>query len=166
MIERVENNFTWFVSVAGMNSKPNEGVSTPFGGLFSDPFLDPPEEQEAWSAWAGIRFNAGQNDMLGLEYNHGSKYWFNFTQAADDLVGSKLATRGDVYEAYWLHEFNEGFGRARMKFRLSAMLYDYQYTGSGWQLGAPKKIDDLPVVSGFPTFSEALDIRAALTTKF
>jgi hypothetical protein len=105
--------------------------------------------------------------MLGLEYNHGSKYWFNFTQAADDLVGSKLATRGDVIEAYWLHEFKEGFGRARLKFRLGAMKYDYNYTGSGWQLGAPKKIDDLiPAMSAFPTYSEALDIRAAITAKF
>jgi len=167
LVERNENAFSWFASLAGMTSEPDESVTTPFGGLFSDPLLDTPESQDAWSVYAGIRFDSSDTDRFGLEYNHGSKYWFNFTQAADDLVGSKLATRGDVYEAYWLHEFKEGFGRARMKFRLSAMYYDYNYTGSGWQLGAPKKIDDLmPVLSGFPTYSDALDIRAALTTKF
>lgn len=167
LVERNEGPFTWFTSLGLMTSEPDENVTTPFGGLFSDPLLDTPESRDAWSVYAGIRFNATDSDMLGLEYNHGSKYWFNFTQAADDLVGSKLATRGDVMEAYWLHEFKEGFGRARLKFRLGAMYYDYNYTGSGWQLGAPKKIDDLmPVISAFPTYSDALDIRAAITAKF
>ncbi len=167
LVERNEGPFTWFASLGLMTSDPDETVTTPFGGLFSDPLLDTPESRDAWSAYAGIRFNATDSDMLGLEYNHGSKYWFNFTQAADDLVGSKLATRGDVIEAYWLHEFKEGFGRARLKFRLGAMHYSYNYTGSGWQLGAPKKIDDLmPVMSAFPTYSDALDIRAAITAKF
>ncbi|MBD3868205.1 MAG: DUF3373 family protein [Acidobacteria bacterium] len=167
LVERNEGPFTWFASLGLMTSEPDPEVTTPFGGLFSDPLLDTPESRDAWSAFAGIRFNASDSDMLGLEFNHGSKYWFNFTQAADDLVGSKLATRGDVIEAYWLHEFKEGFGRARLKFRLGAMHYSYNYTGSGWQLGAPKKIDDLmPVISAFPTYGDALDIRAAITAKF
>ena len=39
---------------------------------------------------------------FGLEYNWGSKYWFNFTGAEDSLVGSKQAVRGNVYEAYYI----------------------------------------------------------------
>jgi hypothetical protein len=164
VLERDEGPITWFVSYAHMEAKADD-VTTPFGGLFSDPF-DTPEDRSGWSAYAGVRFPVGSG-YLGLEYNHGSKYWFNFTQAADDLVYSKLATRGDVYEGYWIHEFKEGLGRARAKFRLGAQYYEYDYSGSGWQVGAPKELGgDNPPILGFPTYKDALDIRASLYLKF
>ena len=33
--------------------------------------------------------------------------------------------------------------------------YGYDYTGSGWHVGAPKELGDTPVVQGFPTWSKA-----------
>jgi hypothetical protein len=165
MIERDEGPLVWFVSLAALESDPTS-VTSPFGGLLSDPF-EVPEKQDAWSVYAGLRFAAGEKDFFGFEYNHGSEYWFNFTQAADELVLSKLATRGDAYEGYWLHEFKEGLGRARMKFRLSALMYEYDYSGSGFQTGAPKELGTaMPPVLGFPTYEDVLDIRAAMTVKF
>jgi hypothetical protein len=164
VMDRTDGPVTWFVSYAHMESKA-DNVTTPFGGLFADPF-DVPEDQSAWSIYAGARFEVGSG-YLGLEYNHGSRYWFNFTQAADDLVYSKLATRGDVYEGYWIHEFQEGLGRARAKFRLGVQYYDYAYSGSGWQVGAPKELGgEMAPILGFPTYLDALDIRAALYMSF
>jgi hypothetical protein len=164
VLERDDGPVTWFVSYAHMETKA-ENVTTPFGGLLADPF-DVPEDQDAYSIYAGARFAVGSG-YLGLEYNHGSQYWFNFTQAADDLVYSKLGTRGDVYEGYWIHEFQEGLGRARAKFRLGVQFYEYDYSGSGWQVGAPKKLGtEMPPVLGFPTYSDAIDIKAALYLKF
>jgi hypothetical protein len=164
VLERDEGPVTWFVSYSHMESKA-DNVTTPFGGLFADPF-DIPEDQSGWSVYAGARFPVG-NGYLGVEYNHGSQYWFNFTQAADELVYSKLATRGDVYEGYWIHEFKEGLGRARAKFRLGVQYYEYDYSGSGWQVGAPKELGgDMAPILGFPTYKDALDIRASLSMKF
>jgi len=170
IIEREETYFTWFASYAMSQSKPNE-TTTPFGGLLSDPF-DVPEDQDGYSYYVGIKAPLGSVD-LGFEYNYGSQYWFNFTQGADDLVASKLATRGSVMELYMIKGFAQGLGRARAQFRLSAMLYDYEYSGSGWQVGAPKKLVDatpanmmnVPML-GFPTYEDVMDIRAALIVKF
>ena len=75
---------------------------------------------------------------FGIEYNLGSKYWFSFTGAEDSLIGSKAATRGQVYEGYYIQPiFSDNFF-----FKLGARYYDYKYTGSGNPLGAPIAIDD------------------------
>jgi len=163
LLERHEMNFSWFLSYAYTQSQPNP-VTTPFGGMFSDPF-ETPEDQSGSSIYAGIRMPLGNSSHVGLEYNHGSEYWFNFSQGADDIIGSKLATRGDVFEAYWIHGFNKGLGRARANLRLSAMYYDYEYSGSGWHVGAPKKLDEMPILA-FPTYQDALDLRTSLVIKF
>lgn len=162
LLEREEMYVTWFVSYAYMKSQPND-ETTPFGGLFCDPF-EVPEDQDGWSVYAGARIPVGSRGHIGVEYNHGSQYWFNFTQGADDLVASKLATRGDVFEAYWIKGFSPGLGRARANLRLSAMYYDYEYSGSGWHVGASKPLDETPILA-FPSYSDALDLRFSMLVK-
>lgn len=159
LLERKEGPVRWFASLAGMKSHP-EAVTTPFGGLFSDPF-SAPEPHSASSVYAGLRYGfPNAKSQIGAEYNHGSKYWFNFTHAADDLVLSKLATRGDAYEVY----LNQTIGE-RAQLRLSAIEYRYDYSGSGWHLGEPKAIEDMPIL-GFPTYKDVLNVRVALSVKF
>ncbi|HEY4491591.1 MAG TPA: DUF3373 family protein, partial [Acidobacteriota bacterium] len=85
---------------------------------------------------------------------------FNFTQAADDLVLSKLATRGNVFEAY----FNQMFGE-HIQLRASGIEYLYDYSGSGWHLGEPKDLDEMPIL-GFPTYEDVFDLRLSMTVKF
>jgi uncharacterized protein DUF3373 len=159
LVERHDGRVHTFVSAAGMRTRPN-ATTTPFGGLLSDPF-SVPESHDAWSVYAGARFDIPKaNTQLGFEYNHGSQYWFNFTQAADDIVGSKLATRGNVYEAY----VNQGVGK-NFAVRLSGIRYDNQYSGAGWHVGEPKALDRQPIL-GFPTYGDAWDARLALTVRF
>jgi Protein of unknown function (DUF3373) len=159
LMERHDGPVNWFVSIAGMKSHADD-VTTPFGGLFSDPF-ETPQDRSGSSVYAGARYEfPNQKSQIGVEYNHGSKYWFNFTHAADDLVLSKLATRGSVWEVY----YNQAIG-SKAQFRLSALDYRYDYSGSGWHLGAPKDLDETPIL-GFPTYKKVLNIRAAMTVKF
>jgi hypothetical protein len=87
---------------------------------------------------------------LGLEYNYGSKYWFNVTGAEDNLVGSKLSTRGHVLEPYVIQQvIGDNFF-----FRVGAQLYWFNYSGSGFPLGAPVDVDE---VTGLDTIFPVID---------
>jgi uncharacterized protein DUF3373 len=159
LMERTDGPAKYFVSVAGMKTHPN-GVTTPFGGLMSDPF-SVPVPHSAWSIYSGVRYDmAGGNSQVGAEFNHGSKYWFNFTHAADDIVLSKLATRGNVWEFY----FNQALGKMAT-LRFSGINYQYDYSGSGWHVGEPKPIDSTPLL-GFPTYKNVFNLRMAMTVRF
>ena len=82
--------------------------------------------------YLGGRYNFPNGETkLGLEFNHGSKYWFNFALAEDDFLAPKTSTRGDVWEVYLTHRI-----RDRFVIKLDYMYYDYDYSGSGWLLGA------------------------------
>ncbi len=110
------------------------------------------ENHDGYSVYAGGRYNlADYGTKLGLEYNYGTKYWFNFTGAEDNLIGSKLATRGHVVEPYVIQNISgENFF-----LRLGAQFYDFEYSGSGNPLGEPKDVDD---VTGLETtFSPVID---------
>ncbi len=158
LVERHDGPVHAFASVAGMRTHPNANT-TPFGGLLADPF-SVPESHDAWSAYAGLRYDVRPETQLGFEQNHGSRYWFNFTQAADDVMGSKLATRGNAYEAYLSQQVGKNLG-----FRLSGIKYDNQWSGAGWHVGEPKKLDEMPIL-GFPAYGEAWDARLAISVKF
>ena len=110
------------------------------------------ENHDGYSVYAGGRYNlADYGTKLGLEYNYGTKYWFNFTGAEDNLIGSKLATRGHVVEPYVIQNISgENFF-----LRLGAQFYDFEYSGSGNPLGEPKDVDK---VTGLETtFSPVID---------
>jgi Protein of unknown function (DUF3373) len=142
-------------------TRPN-GQTTPFGGLMSDPF-ETPENHSGWMVLVGSRFSLPQNDgktKLGFEFNHGSKYWFNFAQAEDDLLAPKTSARGDVYEVYWTQRIT-----SRFIFKTDYQRYNNAWSGSGWHVGAPKKLDSTPVL-GFPTFNEANVLSMGVTARF
>jgi len=156
---RKDGPVDWFLNYNYVKSHPDE-VTTPFGGLFSDPFQTP-ESHSGSMYYLGARYTLPSGaTMIGAEYNHGSKYWFNFTPAQDDIIAPKTNTRGSVYELYVLHQI-----RNRFTFRLGYISYDYEYSGSGWHLGAPKKLDSTPVL-GFPTYDSADMLTATFTVKF
>ena len=96
------------------------------------------KSQDGYSIYAGVIYNLPWDARLGLEYNWGSEYWFNFTGAEDSLVASKLAARGQVWEMYYHQRV---FGD-KFFVTLGGQYYDYEYTGSGNPLGAPVKISE------------------------
>lgn len=139
-----------------------DGVTTPFGGLMSDPFETPVAHNGAM-VYVGARYNFPQNDgrtKIGFEYNHGTKYWFNFANAEDDIIAPKTNTRGDVYETYLTHRFYE-----RFIMKLGYIRYNYNYSGSGWHVGAPKDLDTVSIL-GFPTYKNAQMLTLGMTARF
>lgn len=149
-----------FASANWVGLRPN-GQTTPFGGIGSDPF-EVPENRNGFMIYAGGRFNFGVDDRskVGFEYNHGSKYWFNFAQAGDDIIAPKTNTRGDVFETYVTHRIH-----SRFIAKADYIYYRYAFSGSGWHLGAPKDLGTTPVL-GFPTYSRAHIFTASLTARF
>jgi hypothetical protein len=151
----VYGSFNW------SSTRPN-GTTTPFGGLLSDPF-ETPENHEGHMVLLGARFSFPQNDgrtKLGFEFNQGSKFWFNFAQAEDDIIAPKSSTRGEVYETYLTHRINQ-----RFILKADLIRYNYTYSGSGWHVQAPKLLSETPML-GFPTYDSATMFTVGLTTRF
>ncbi len=137
------------------------GTTTPFGGLMSDPF-ESPVNRSGYMFLTGVRYNFPNDERtkLGFEFNHGSQYWFNFAQSADDIIAPKTNTRGNVFETYLTHRIN-----SRFIFKADFIRYLYDYSGSGWHVGAPKALDSTPTL-GFPTYRRASMLSVGLITRF
>ncbi len=160
-LQRTLGAFDLFLSGNWVSLRPN-GQTTPFGGLVSDPF-DNPVNHEGTMVYLGLRYSIPQNDgrtKIGFEFNHGSRYWFNFAQAEDDIIAPKSNTRGEVYETYLTHRINDHF-----MFKADFLRYNYAWSGSGWHLGAPKRLDSTPLL-GFPTYDTANIFTMGLTARF
>jgi len=127
--------FSWGMNKSHPNGQfinmPVGGMTIPMGLLSSDG----QESQTGWSVYAGLRYTlpikAMNSPKLGFEYNHGSKYWFSFTQGSTELY-NKLATRGDVFDFYYIQPFNK-----YLYFRAGYTIVNTDYTGSGWHIGEP-----------------------------
>jgi hypothetical protein len=159
-VTRKQKAVDFYVSGNMSATRPN-GVTTPFGGLLSDPF-ETPVNRSGYMVLAGMRVSMPNDERtkLGFEFNHGSQYWFNFAQAADDIIAPKTNTRGNVFEAYLTHRINN-----RFILKGDFIKYIYNYSGSGWHLGAPKALDSTPVL-GFPTYSGATMFSLGVITRF
>lgn len=131
-----------FLSGSWTHTDPSRISANPFyeimgmGLLNSNGELEP---RDGYGVYAGVIFNMPWNARLGIEYNWGSQYWFNFTGAEDSLVASKLAARGQVWEVYWHQDIFPG----NFFLTLGGQYYDYEYSGSGNPLGEPVKISEL-----------------------
>jgi len=175
-----DNGINWFGSFGWTQTDPN-GKAGMFGGLLSDAVYEAQlnadgteiimqparaaddDKHDGFSVYAGVQIPAPYG-KVGFEYNWGSKYWTPFTQAQDDMLGSKLATRGHVGEAYYIFDVNPN-----MFIKVGGMYYDYQYSGSGSPVGEPHKIDDIQDGKAFsmlPVVDKAWDGYASLTVKF
>lgn len=152
--------FDVFGSANYVGLRPN-GITTPFGGLGSDPF-EVPQDHNGYMLYVGARYSFRNEDRtkLGFEFNHGSKYWFNFAQAEDDIIAPKTNTRGDVFETYLTHRIS-----SRFIVKADYIYYNYNYSGSGWHIGAPKRLDSSPIL-GFPTYKKAQMFTVSTIVRF
>jgi hypothetical protein len=153
--------FDLFATFSYMETDPTD-ITTPFGGLMSDPF-ETPEKQDATMYYLGARYNFGNDKTkLGLEYNEGSQYWFNMAVAEDDLIAPKTSVRGSVWELYLTHRITKNF-----ILRADYMLYDFDYSQSGWHMGAAKPLDSSPPpILGFPSPTSMDKFVLGLTARF
>lgn len=150
-----------FASGNWSSIRPN-GITTPFGGLMSDPF-ETPVNRDGQMYYLGIRYSVPKDDgrtKFGFEFNRGTEYWFNFAQAEDDIIAPKTATRGNVYETYLTHRISDHF-----LLKGSFINYDYSWSGSGWQVGAPKRLNSSPILA-FPTYDTARMFTAGVVASF
>lgn len=159
VITRHDGPFDYFVTGGWSSTDPND-VTTPFGGLLSDPF-ETPEGQDGYMYYLGGRYTfPNEATKIGVEFNHGSKYWFNFALAEDDIIGPKTSVRGDVWEAYLTHRIRDKF-----IFKLAYIDYSYDYSGSGWLLGAPKNLNNMPILPT-PTYQDAGKFSLSMQARF
>ena len=134
-----------FVSFAWSKTDPSGGQRM-LGSL---------DGKSGTSWYAGVNWPCQLIDeaRVGVEYNHGSKYWRSVTYAEDTLAGSKLATRGDAYEVW----FNKNLIGKILTAQLRYTYMDYKYTGSNGFFadgGAPIDVDSQP-----NALDKAQDIR-------
>ncbi len=162
----VEKDIDLFLALSWSHTDPSQTSQNPFYKFMGQGLLNSGgqlESRHGYSIYAGARFPMPFNAKLGLEYNWGSKYWFNFTGAEDSIVGSKLAARGSVYEAYYIQPIISD----TFFLKLGGKYFDYKYTGSGNPMGAPVEISELTSMDAFfPVVDEAWDAYASLTMRF
>lgn len=127
---------TIFASFAFSKTDPKDGA--PQG------MLGETESKTGTSFWVGTQFPSliSEDGRWGLEYNHGSKYWRSITYGEDTNIGSKIAARGDAYEAY----FTEYLVDDILSMQLRYTYIDYKYSGSngffGDNTGTPIEISN------------------------
>lgn len=100
---------------------------------------------------------------VGIEFNHGSKYWRSFTYGEDTLAGSKLATRGNAYEAWFTKELIGKQLTAEVRYTYM----DYKFSGSDGffgDAGAPVEISSTGM--GSYAVDSAQDIRLSLRYRY
>jgi hypothetical protein len=123
-----------FGSYAWSETNPYEGSS----------MLGSADDESGTSYLLGAQWKCLLSDKgtVGIEFNHGSKYWRPFTYAEDTMVGSKIAARGDAFEAYFTYQLTDAIS-AQVRYTK----VDYDYTGSngffGNYSGTPIKISDI-----------------------
>ncbi len=106
--------------------------------------LGSPKSETGTSYYVGANIPCPivEDARVGIEYNHGSKYWRSFNYGEDTLVGSKLSTRGDAYEFYYNLPLLDRFLTAQLRYTY----IDYDYTGSDMffgSTGTPMDVDTL-----------------------
>jgi hypothetical protein len=175
-----ENGLKYFASL-GWTQLQSNGKAGLFGGMGNDAVFraqlsgdgsevimlpvaaTDSKTNDGYGVYVGTQIPAPMG-KIGLEYNYGSEYWTPFTQAQDDMLGSKLATRGHVGEAYYIVDVNPN-----MFLKFGGLYYDYEYTNSGSPVGKPQKVSDVLAGTAFnmlPVVDKAWDGYASLTIQF
>jgi hypothetical protein len=139
-------NLNYFLALGWSRTDPRsyDELGTSLLKSWWDEELD---SENGYNVYVGGRYDLPDYGLkLGAEFNYGTEYWIGFTPGNDDMYSSKLATRGKVYEVYGIWDIPAGEAiskYAKAYIRLGYQHYDYDYTGSGFWLGAPVKIDDV-----------------------
>lgn len=138
-----------FASFARNYWNPSENVRPDFymGMLWQSQKVPSDRARHAGSGvYTGARYDIDSTGTkIGIEYTHGTKYWFPYGASSNDMWGNKLATRGASYEVYAIQELDETpvAKRGKAYFKIGYQYYSFEYTGSLNWLEVPVKISDL-----------------------
>ncbi|MDD2789624.1 MAG: DUF3373 family protein [Sulfurimonas sp.] len=136
-----------FASFAMTTSHPDSGKE----------MLGSEDSKNGYSYWIGTQMPNLTGGRFGLEFNHGSSNWRPFTFGEDTMIGSKIAARGNAYEAYWTQPLIENVFSMQVRYTR----IDYDYTGSNAFFGdysSPLAIDsDMAILGG--AVKTASDLR-------
>lgn len=97
----------------------------------SNSMLGSDESKTGYSYWLGMQIPNLTGGKFGLEFNHGSKDWRPFTYGEDTMIGSKIAVRGEAYEAYWTQPIIKDVFSMQIRYTY----LDYAYSGSNGFFG-------------------------------
>ncbi|MDD5373470.1 MAG: DUF3373 family protein [Sulfurimonas sp.] len=157
---------TLFASFAMSKSHPNIGITRAVDmssmgmgtiNMTGNSMLGSNESETGTSIWLGAVMPNLTGGKFGLEYNHGSKYWRPFTYGEDTMIGSKMATRGNAYEAYWSQPIIKDVFSMQIRYTY----LDYKYTGSNAFFGdggTPMTMSEAKAM-GMDPVETAQDIR-------
>ena len=166
LTERFDKDIDLFVAGSWSHTSPSRTSENPFYKFMGQGLLNSNgelEDRDGYMIYLGAVFAMPWDARFGLEYNYGSRYWFNFSGAEDSVVASKLAVRGHVYEGYW----HQPIVRDNFFLTIGARYYDYEYTGSGNPMGEPVKIDDLTSFDALnPVVDEVWDAYLSFTFRY
>lgn len=127
----------FFYSYGYVSANPSGNPAAGGMGLLS---TDNTTSNTGDSHYLGLKYTlplkAMKNPQIGFEYNKGSQYWFSFTWGAAEQYG-KLATRGDVFDTYYIQPFN-----SNLFMRIGYTMINYDYTNSGSYLGDPTATEE------------------------
>ena len=101
------------------------------GPMTQKSMLGSSDSETGTSYWIGTQMPNLTGGKFGLEYNHGSEHWRAFTYGEDTLAGSKMAVRGNAYEAYWTQPIVDKVFSMQIRYTY----LDYDYTGSSGFFG-------------------------------
>jgi len=157
---KIFGSFAWSKTLPDSNAQML-GMMTPNGSVGAKPG----ESKTGTSYWLGVNLPVTEKGTFGIEYNHGSKYWRPFTYGEDTMIGSKLATRGDAFEAYFTYQLTDALSA-----QLRYTKIDYDYTGSNGFFGpyaTPLSMDQARAFGmGDQVVESAQDARFYLRYKF
>ncbi|WP_373000688.1 DUF3373 family protein [Sulfurimonas sp.] len=161
---------TFFVSGAMSITNPNSDQRMLYASMDSNMVATATgESKTGYSYWVGTQFPSliTEDGRWGLEYNHGSEYWRSITYGEDTNIGSKVAARGDAYEAYMTEYLIEDI----LSMQIRYTYIDYAYSGSngffGGTSGASMDMNTaIAFGQGANVVDSAQDIRFYLRYKY
>jgi len=164
MVDGIGDDFFGFWAETKAFASVAYSRTNPHGN--KDGMLGESGKKTGYSYYLGAQFPdlVTEDGRLGIEYNHGSKYWRSFTYGEDTLVGSKLAARGDAYEVYWTKPLLGDYVDMQLRYTY----IDYDYTGSDMFFGGtgtPNAVDS-NAAKAMDSVTKASNFRAYLRYRY
>jgi hypothetical protein len=139
-----QSGFDWFISVSRSKAHSSSDTIT-IGPKTTGMFYGPGTRGELGKDRTGLAYYVGMRYKLpwevmngakiGLEYNHGSKYWWAPLKGEEDPLG-KLSTRGEAWDVYYLQPFMQ-----KALFRVGMTDIQYDHKMHSGPAGYPYNVD-------------------------